>query len=87
MRKSRKKMKEAHYSTFDNDDKQTNELIPEEFPDGPFGSPIRKSELVEGKETEWLEGQERMSPYSYPDEERHDDLPRRYPDAHPLNDE
>ena len=34
------------YSDFANVEKQKNFLVPEEFPEGPFGSAIRKEELV-----------------------------------------
>ena len=62
-------------------------LIPEEFPEGPLGSSIRKHEPVEGKSTEWEEGQQRTSAFTYADKDQHDDLPRREPGAHPLHDE
>lgn len=63
------------------------ELIPEEFPEGPFGSSIKKDEKVTGKSTPWEKGQRRASAYVYPDKEKHDDLPRRLPGSHPLHDE
>lgn len=62
------------------------EIIPEEFPEGPFGSPINKDKKVSGKSTPWKQGQRRASAYVYPDKDQHDDLPRQYPDAHPLHD-
>ncbi|MFB4474332.1 hypothetical protein [Virgibacillus sp. SK37] len=75
------------FSNFSNVEKMKNELIPEEFPEGSFGSAINKEETVSSKSTEWNEGQKRMSAYVYPDEDQHDDLPRQFPGAHPLHDE
>lgn len=69
------------------DDKLDDELIPEEFPEGPVGSAINKYEPVTGKSTDWEEGQQRTSAYTYADKDQHDDLPRRGPNAHPLHDE
>lgn len=63
------------------------ELIPEEFPEGPFGSTINKENIVTGKSTPWKKGQRRASAYVYPDKEQHDDIPRKTPGAHPLHDE
>lgn len=62
-------------------------LIPEEFPEGPLGSPIRSAQAVEGKSTPWEEGQQRSSAYVYADKDFHDGLPRKTPGAHPLHDE
>lgn len=73
------------HTTFDNVKRMHDELIPEEFPEGSFGSPIRADEPVTGKSTPWEEGQQRKSPYSYPYEEIHEDLPRQAPGAYPLN--
>lgn len=63
------------------------ELIPEEFPEGPVGSPINEDEAVTGKSTPWKKGQRRASAYVYADKEQHDDIPRRLPGSHPLHDE
>lgn len=63
-----------------------DDLIPEEFPEGPTGSPVAE-ETVSSKSTPWEEGQRRRSAYIYPYKEIHDDLPRQTPGAHPLHDE
>lgn len=78
--------KEKKYSNFSNVNNQNN-LIPEEFPEGPFGSSIDDEELVSGKSTPWIEGQRRQSAFVYPDKELHEDLPRQTPGAHPIHDE
>lgn len=75
------------YSNFSNVEKMKNELIPEEFPEGAFGSSINQDEKVSSKSTKWNQGQKRTSAYVYPDEDQHDDLPRQFPGAHPLHDE
>lgn len=75
------------FSTISNVEKQREMLIPEEFPEGPVGSPIRANKKVTGKSTDWEKGQQRDSAYVYPDREQHDDLPRRTPGSHPLHDE
>lgn len=85
-----KKDKEKYdnrFSEISNVENLHDTLIPEEFPEGAFGSSIRKHEKVESKSTEWEKGQKRSSAFTYPDKERHDDLPRQTPGAHPLHDE
>lgn len=75
------------FSEMTNVENMHDRLIPEEFPEGAFGSPIRKQAKVEGKSTPWKKGQQRTSAFVYPDKDQHDDLPRRMPGAHPLHDE
>lgn len=75
------------FSEISNVEKMHDMLIPEEFPEGAFGSPMNKHTKIESKSTEWEQGQQRSSAFIYPDKERHDDLPRRAPGAHPLHDE
>src|SRR5437773_1056939 len=53
------------YSDFSNVEKQRNYLTAEEFPEGPFGSPIRKNEPVQNKSTPWEEGQRHYSAFNY----------------------
>ncbi|GAA0428715.1 hypothetical protein GCM10008983_01330 [Lentibacillus halophilus] len=81
------KKDKRQYSDFSNVRNQQNKLIPEEFPEGPFGSEINDDEPVESKSTPWEDGQKRDSAFVYPDREQHDDLPRQTPGAHPLHDE
>ncbi|MEI3605485.1 hypothetical protein SPD48_07250 [Pseudogracilibacillus sp. SE30717A] len=75
------------FSEISNVEQQHDILIPEEFPEGAFGSPIHKHTKVESKSTEWEKGQQRSSAFVFPDQEQHDDLPRRAPGSHPLHDE
>ncbi|GGA76741.1 hypothetical protein [Ornithinibacillus halotolerans] len=81
-----KKDKEK-FSNFSNVEYQNNYLIPEEFPEGPFGSSINKEQAVEGKSTPWKEGQRRESAFVFPDKNQHEDLPRQIKGAHPLHDD
>ncbi|RLL46515.1 hypothetical protein D8M04_04720 [Oceanobacillus piezotolerans] len=81
------KKHQRKFTNFEAIERSKNELIPEEFPEGAFGSPVNSKEPVEGKSTPWEEGQKRMSAFVYPDEEQHDDLPRQLPGSHPLHDE
>ncbi|GAB4072788.1 hypothetical protein GCM10028778_05010 [Barrientosiimonas marina] len=74
------------YSNFKNVEDQ-QELIPEEFPEGPFGSEFNDHVSKGSKSTPWKEGQKRKSAFIYPDKEQHDDLPRQAPGSHPLHDE
>jgi len=76
-----------HFEPLSNEENMKDIVVPEEFPDGPFGSPIRKEAPVERKSTKWREGQRSISAYTYADKDRHDDLPRQMPGAHPLHDE
>lgn len=80
-------MARKKFSDFPNVDRQQNELIPEEFPEGPLGSAINKEESVQSKSSPWLKGQKRTSAFVFPDEEQHDDLPRQLDSAHPPHDE
>lgn len=82
-----KKKGTDNFSNFSNVEKMQEDLIPEEFPEGAFGSQIGKEDPVFSKSTPWKKGQRRLSSYVYPDKDRHDDLPRRTPGAHPLHDE
>ena len=56
--------KEETYHDFSNVQKQRDFLIPEEFPEGPFGSPINQDAPVENKTTPWQEGQRYQSAFN-----------------------
>lgn len=82
-----KKKKKRNYSDVDNAKRMQNELIPEEFPEGPVGSSFNEYEPIQSKSTPWEDGQRRQSAFVYPDKEQHDDLPRQAPGSHPPHDE
>lgn len=75
------------YSNFSVVEKQQNYLIPEEFPEGPFGSIIGKDEPVQGKSTPWKDGQRHYSAFNYEFKNLHEDLPRQMPGAHLPHDD
>ncbi|WP_152655046.1 hypothetical protein [Oceanobacillus sp. CFH 90083] len=77
-------MPKKDYQELSTVQKQHDTLIPEEFPEGAYGSGIRENELVSGKSTDWEEGQHRTSAFTYPDKKQHKKLQRRVPGAHPL---
>jgi len=80
--------KDAERKTnFSNVEKLNEYLIPEEFPEGAYGSPIRAFDPVEGKSTEWEEGQRRYSAFTYENKSLHEDLPRQIEGAHPPHDD
>lgn len=83
----KRKSKKEQYSDVSNVDEIKNNLVPEEFPEGSFGSPINQEKLVdESKSTPWQEGQRRRSAFNYAYKDIHANLPRRTPGAHPTHD-
>jgi hypothetical protein len=56
---------------------QRNDLIPEEFPDGPYGSDLLTASL--GKSTPWRIDQRSLGSFDYENRALHAGLPRDYP--------
>lgn len=81
-----KKKEKRKWRNFDNVEKQKNFIIPEEFPEGAFGSSHNKSETVRNKSTPWQEEQQQSSAFAYYDKKQHKDVPRRAPGAHRTSD-
>lgn len=79
--------KSRSYFDLSNVEKRKNFLTAEEFPDGPFGSPIRKEEPVQNKSTPWQEGQRYYSNFNYENKTFHQDIPRQMEGAHPTHDD
>lgn len=75
------------YSDFSNVEKQRNYLIPEDLPEGPYGSPRGKTEPVQNKSTPWEKGQRYQSAFTYEFKSLHQDLPRQMEGAHPPHDD
>lgn len=75
------------FSDLSNVEKQKNYLTAEEFPDGPYGSPIHADKPVENKSTEWKEGQRFYSNFNYENKSLHQELPRQMEGAHPPHDD
>ncbi|WP_017754715.1 hypothetical protein [Calidifontibacillus oryziterrae] len=79
--------REKQYSDFSNVEIQKKFLTAEEFPEGPYGSPIGKHDIVKNKETPWQHGQQFYSNFTYENRNFHENLPRQFPGAHPTHDE
>ncbi|WP_226643511.1 cytosolic protein [Mesobacillus subterraneus] len=75
------------YSDFSNVEKQRNYVTAEDYPEGPYGSPFRKDEPVEGKSTPWREGQRSYSNFNYEFKSLHQGTPRKEAGAHPTHDD
>lgn len=85
MAKKRKKREE--YQDFSNCVAQQSFLTAEEFPEGPYGASLLPRNTVTNKETDWEEGQRFYSNFNYEDKTFHQDIPRQYPNAHPVHDD
>lgn len=75
------------YTDLSTVEKQRNFLTAEEYPEGPYGSPIGKNEPVQNKSTPWQEGQRWYSNFNYEFKSLHQDIPRQMEGAHPPNDD
>ncbi len=82
-----KRKNNEEYVDFSTVETMKNFLTFEEFPEGPYGSPIRKEDPVELKSTPWEEDQRTYSNFNYEFKSMHQDLPRKYPGAHPTHDD
>ncbi|WP_171691873.1 hypothetical protein [Paenibacillus germinis] len=56
---------------------QRNDLIPEEFPEGPYGTSLNTESL--GKSSPWRKDQRPPNPFSYENRELHEGIKRDYP--------
>lgn len=59
------KKSDKEYSDFSNVKSVREDLVPEEFPEGAFGSSIDQDDTVLGKSTPWKEGQSRQSAFRH----------------------
>jgi hypothetical protein len=75
------------YTELSNVQKQHDYLTAEEFPEGPFGSPIAKDEPVANKNTPWQEGQRFYSNFNYENKSLHENMPRQMDGSHPTHDD
>jgi hypothetical protein len=64
---------------------QRNEIIPEEFPEGPYGAATDEVRL--GKATGWEKDQHAISNVTYEYRNFHQGLEREYPGVHPTHDD
>ncbi|MFJ8267048.1 cytosolic protein [Peribacillus asahii] len=79
--------KKEKYYDFSNVEKGRNYVIPEDFPEGPYGSPRGADTPVENKSTPWRDEQRSYSAFNYENKPFHENLPRQYPGAHPTHDD
>ncbi|QCJ43963.1 cytosolic protein [Bacillus sp. S3] len=75
------------YTELSTVEQQQNFLTAQEFPEGSYGSSIRKDEPVQNKSTPWKEGQRKYSAFNYEFKSLHQDLPRQMEGAHPPHDD
>ncbi|WP_139491326.1 hypothetical protein [Brevibacillus dissolubilis] len=77
---------EQNFSELSTVESQRNEILQEEFPEGPYGATTNAERL--GKATGWEEGQHSTSTrFTYETRNLHENLSRRYPVSHPTHDE
>lgn len=81
---SKDKKKYSDVSTVQN---LKHDIIPEEYPEGPYGSPYGEMEPVKGKSTPWKEDQKSISPFAYSQKDLHEHTPRQTPGAHRVPEE
>lgn len=79
--------KERNEHDLSNIEAMRNFLTTEEYPEGPYGSPINKDQPVKNKSGPWHEGQRKYSAFNYENKTFHQQLPRQYPGAHPPHDD
>lgn len=80
-----KKERRRKYTDLSTVESQRNDLTAEEFPEGPYGSPLLTESL--GKSTPWREDQRPPNSFTYENRELHEGLPRVYPPDHETHDE
>jgi hypothetical protein len=75
---------EKEYSDFAVVETMHNYVLPEDLPEGPYGSP-RNDKL--GKSTPFDDDQRYYSAFNYENKTLHEGLPRQDPGAHPIHDD
>ncbi|MBE6183023.1 MAG: cytosolic protein [Bacillus sp. (in: Bacteria)] len=75
------------YTDFSNVETEKNFFIPEDLPEGPYGSPRGIDTPVQGKSGPWKKGNRPYSAFNNEFKSFHQDLPREYPGAHPTHDD
>ncbi|GAF64929.1 hypothetical protein [Alkalihalobacillus trypoxylicola] len=74
---------ESKYQDFSNVEAQREKIIPEDLPEGPYGSPFHAKSPVQNKSTPWEEGQHSISASSYENKSLHKGQQRKDPGSHP----
>lgn len=80
-----KKENRSEYTDLSTVESQRNDLVAEEFPEGPYGSSLFSESL--GKSSPWRKDQRPPNRFSYENRELHEGLPRDYPPEHLTHDE
>lgn len=80
-----KKERRSDYTDLSTVESQRNDLTAEEFPEGPYGSPLLTESL--GKSSPWRIDQRPPNRFAYESREFHKQLPRDYPPEHLTHDE
>lgn len=75
---------DKQYTDLKTVESQRNDLVAEEFPEGPYGSAIVSESL--GKSTPWREDQRPPNRFTYENRKQHAGMPRDYPGDHPTHD-
>lgn len=71
------KEKRAESTDLSTVESQRNDLVAEEFPEGPYGSDLRSDSL--GKSTPWRKDQRPPNRFDYEDRQLHMGIEREYP--------
>ncbi|SFS65598.1 hypothetical protein [Marininema halotolerans] len=64
---------------------QRNDVLPEEFPEGSYGS--SRNEATLGKQSPWLSTQHAAPRFTYEMRRFHEGIPRQIPGSHPTHDD
>ncbi|KMK77652.1 hypothetical protein [Alkalihalobacillus pseudalcaliphilus] len=72
---------------FDNVEEAKETILPEDLPEGAYGSPFKKDETVTGKSSPWEEGQHANSAFTYENKQLHRNHQRLDPSSHPTHQE
>jgi hypothetical protein len=80
-----KKEDRESYTDLATVESQRNDLIAEEFPEGPYGSSIVHDTL--GKSTPFRKDQRPPNSFNYENRELHEGMDRDYPGDHETHDE
>ncbi len=70
------------YTDFSNVETMHKFVLPEDLPEGPYGSPIN-TKL--GKTTPFDEDQRSYSAFNFENKTLHQDIPRQFPGSHPVH--
>ncbi|WP_188206592.1 cytosolic protein [Alkalibacillus aidingensis] len=63
---------------------QQNYQIPQEFPEGTYGTPINQDEPLQARDDD--PKRRHQSAFNYENKQLHEDMPRQYPTSHEPED-